>query len=243
MTTPRLLERRRTPPLDPDQPHNPGPILRGGSGAPSGGSIRFRGWLRRAYTLWAPWYDMVVASAFVRSRRASLAGMGDVPGQRVFLLGVGTGLDIPWLRPNATYVGLDLTPAMLRRAREKSRRYGIPIALSVGDAMNLPWRDAVFDRAVLHLILAVVPDPIAALQEVTRVVRPGGTIHIFDKFLRPGQRAPLRRWLSPLLGRLATRTDVVFEEVLAACPGLQLVADEPDVSRGWFRRIVLKRPR
>ncbi|MFZ5862935.1 MAG: class I SAM-dependent methyltransferase [Nitrospirota bacterium] len=199
--------------------------------------------LRRAYTLWAPFYDVAVAASLADSRRASLAAMGDVSGQRILLVGVGTGLDVPWLRPGAAYVGLDLTPAMLRRAREKSRRYGIPTALSVGDAMKLPFREAAFDRVVLHLILAVVPDAVAALREAARVVRPGGTIHILDKFLRPGQYAPVRRWLSPLLGRLATHTDVVFEDVSAACPGVSVVSDEPDLARGWFRRIVLKRPR
>jgi ubiquinone/menaquinone biosynthesis C-methylase UbiE len=199
--------------------------------------------LRRAYTLWAPFYDAVVAAALADSRRASLAAMGDVSGQRILLVGAGTGLDIPWLRPGATYVAVDLTPAMLRRARHKSLRYGVPTALSVGDAMGLPFREGTFDRVVLHLILAVVPDAVAALREAVRAVRPGGTIHILDKFLRPGQRAPLRRWLSPVLGLLATRTDVVFEDVLAACPGVGVVSDEPDLARGWFRRIVLKRPR
>jgi ubiquinone/menaquinone biosynthesis C-methylase UbiE len=109
--------------------------------------------------------------------------------------------------------------------------------------MELPLADRSFARAVLHLILAVVPNPSALLAEAARVVRPGGTIHILDKFLRPGQRAPVRRWISPLLGRLATRTDVVFEDVLASCPGLELIRDEPDIARGWFRRIVLRRPR
>jgi ubiquinone/menaquinone biosynthesis C-methylase UbiE len=207
-----------------------------------------KGWgmyacLRRAYTLWAPFYDAAVAAALADSRRASLASMGDVSGQRILLVGAGTGLDIPWLRPGATYVAVDLTPAMLRRARDKSLRYGVPTALSVGDAMRLPFREAIFDRVVLHLILAVVPDAVAALREAARAVRPGGTIHILDKFLRPGQRAPVRRWLSPVLGLLATRTDVVFEDVLAAVPGVSVVSDEPDLARGWFRRIVLKRPR
>jgi ubiquinone/menaquinone biosynthesis C-methylase UbiE len=132
---------------------------------------------------------------------------------------------------------------MLRRARDKSLRYGIPTAMALGDAMTLPFRETAFDRAVLHLILAVVPDPIATLREVIRVLRPGGTIHIFDKFLRPGQHAPLRRFFSPLMGFLATRTDVVFENVLSACPGVQVVSDAPDLARGWFRRIVLRRPR
>lgn len=200
-------------------------------------------WLGRAYTLWAPFYDFAVASAFRESRRKSLAALDDVSGQRVVLVGVGTGLDLPWLKPGASYVGVDLTEAMIVRARAKAREYAVPISLVRGDGMELPLADGSFDRAVLHLILAVVPDPRALLVEAARVVRPGGTIHILDKFLRPGQRAPVRRWISPLLGRLATRTDVVFEDVLASCPGLDLVRDEPDLARGWFRRIVLRRPR
>jgi ubiquinone/menaquinone biosynthesis C-methylase UbiE len=205
--------------------------------------VKRSSWLDRAYTLWAPFYDAAVASGFRDSRRKNLAALGDVSGQRVALVGVGTGLDIPWLKPGAAYVGIDLTAAMITRARAKAREYRLPIHLVRGDGMVLPFRDGSFDRVVLHLILAVVPHPTVLLAEAARVVRPGGTIHIFDKFLRTGQRALVRRWLSPLLGRLATRTDVVFEEVLASCPGLEVIRDEPDMARGWFRRIVLKRPR
>lgn len=200
-------------------------------------------WLGRAYTLWAPFYDAAVAAASRESRRKSLAALDDVSGQRVVLVGVGTGLDLPWLKPGAAYVGVDLTDAMIVRARVKAREYAVPISFVRADGMVLPLADGSFDRAVLHLIVAVVPDPGALLAEAARVVRPGGTIHILDKFLRPGQRAPIRRLISPLLGRLATRTDVVFEEVLASRPGLELVCDEPDLAHGWFRRIVLRRPR
>src|SRR3989304_89273 len=117
------------------------------------------------------------------------------------------------------------------------------MGFDVGDAMALPFRAAAFDGVVMHLILAVVPDPRAALAEAARVVTVGGRIHLLDKFLRSGQRAPLRRLLSPIVGRLATRTDVVFEDVLAACPGLEVIGNEPDVSGGWFRRIVMRRTR
>ncbi len=206
-------------------------------------SARQTSWLGRAYTVWAPFYDAAVASAFRESRRKSLAGLDDSSGQRVVLVGVGTGLDLPWLKPGASYLGVDLTAAMIVRARAKAIEYSVPISLVRGDGMELPLADGAFDRAVLHLILAVVPNPSALLAEAARVVRPGGTIHILDKFLRPGQRAPLRRWISPLLGRLATRTDVVFEDILASLPGLELIRDEPDLGRGWFRRIVLRRPR
>jgi ubiquinone/menaquinone biosynthesis C-methylase UbiE len=164
-----------------------------------------------------------------------------VSGQLILLDGVGTGLDLPWLRPDGRYVGLDLTPAMLNRARARAGR--LHIQFQIGDAMALPFRDHAFDQVVLHLILAVVPDPSAALAEAARVVKPGGRLLIFDKFLRPGERALFRRLMSPIVGRLATRTNVVFEEVLASCPGLELMRDEPDLGRGWFRRIVLRRVR
>ncbi len=241
MRVPRLVERRRISASSPTRP-----LTLVSSTAPSPRTpihAERSSWLRRAYTLWAPFYDAAVASAFRDSRRKSLGAMGDVSGQRVLIVGVGTGLDLPWLRPGASYVGIDLTGAMIDRAAAKARKYGVPIRLVRGDGMELPHRGGSFDRAVLHLIVAVVSNPQALLSEAARVVRPGGTIHILDKFLRPGQRAPLRRLVSPLLGHLATNTDVVFEEVLASCPGLDVIRDEPDMGRGWFRRIVLKKPR
>jgi len=197
--------------------------------------------LQRAYTLWAPVYDWVVASSTRESRRKSLALLGDAAGQRILLVGVGTGLDLPLLPVRGRYVGLDLTPAMLRRARRAAEKIGIDVSLQIGDAMRLPYRDGVFDAVVLHLILAVASDPRAVLGEAARVAKTGGRLLILDKFLRPNEAAPLRRLISPLLGRVATRTDVVFEDVLASCPGLRVVSDEPELAGGWFRRILLTR--
>jgi phosphatidylethanolamine/phosphatidyl-N-methylethanolamine N-methyltransferase len=197
--------------------------------------------LRWSYSLWAPVYDWVVARPTRGSRRQSLASLGDATGLTILLDGIGTGLDLPLLPVHGRYFGLDMTPAMLRRARRAAARSGRLISLQAGDAMRLPYRDRVFDAVVLHLILAVVPDSHAALAEAARVVKPGGRLVIFDKFLRPDEPAWLRRLISPMLGLVATRTDVVFEELLAACPELRVVSDEPDLAGGWFRRIVLER--
>ena len=93
----------------------------------------------------------------------------------------------------------------------------------------------------MHLILAVVPSPEQALNEMLRILKPGGRIIILDKFLKPGERAFLRRLISLLMRHIATRTDVVFEEVLSKTEGLQVVSDEPVLMNGWFRRIELQR--
>ena len=191
--------------------------------------------LRLSYTIIAPVYDLVVGHATRAARRHSIEGLGDVSRQRVLLVGIGTGLDIPLLPPAEQYVGIDLTHAMLMRARDRG------VLLHQGDAMALPYADAAFDSIILHLILAVVPQPAQALGEALRVLKPGGRAAVFDKFLKPDQHAPLRRLVSPVLGRLATRTDVVFEEVLAGCPGAAVIHDQPALAGGWFRSILLKK--
>ena len=197
--------------------------------------------LRHSYTLFAPVYDAVVAPFTAAARRDSLTALPREAGAEVLLVGVGSGLDLPLLPRGPRYTGLDLTPAMLERARRKAAALGLAIQLDAGDARRLPYEDARFDAVVLHLILAVTPHPERVLAEAARVARPDGRLLVFDKFLRPGQLAPLRRLVSPLLGRLATRTDVVFERVLAQTPAVAVVSDQPALAGGWFRRIVLRK--
>ncbi|KXB31083.1 phosphatidylethanolamine N-methyltransferase [Dechloromonas denitrificans] len=192
--------------------------------------------LKHSYTLIAPFYDAAIARATLAARQRSLSGLPTSPG-RVLLAGVGTGLDLPHLPPQHHYVGLDLNHAMLRRAQP---RVGAVDFLPLqGDAQRLPFADNSFDSAVLHLILAVVPEPARCFAEVARVLKPGGRLLVFDKFLRRGQPAVLRRLANPLLRRIATRLDVVFEDLLPAAPGLILEDDRPALASGWFRLIRL----
>ena len=193
--------------------------------------------MKLSYSLLAPFYDLAIERALAGARRRSLARLPRHGALNVFINGIGTGLDLPLLPPGHQYCGLDLTRAMLDKAQP--RRAALDLNLVQGDSLRLPFRDGSFDLALLHLILAIVPDPVAALRETMRVLKPGGRVLVLDKFLRAGQRAPLRRALSPLAARIATRLDVVFEEVLAAVAELKLVSDEPALARGWFRSIEL----
>ena len=197
--------------------------------------------LRYTYTLFAPVYDAFVAPFTARARRDSLLRLREGAQADVLLVGVGSGLDLPLLPRGPRYTGIDLTPAMLARARRKAAALNLDIRLDQGDARRMPYDDAMFDAVVLHLILAVTPHPERVLMEAARVLRRGGRVLILDKFLRPGQSAPLRRLVSPVLGLLATRTDVVFEEALAQTRGLAIVSDQPALAGGWFRRIELRK--
>ncbi|MCB1913063.1 MAG: class I SAM-dependent methyltransferase [Rhodocyclaceae bacterium] len=195
--------------------------------------------LRHSYTLIAPFYDAAIAAATRRARAGSAAWLKDRAPMRVLVSGVGTGLDLPHLPAGHDYVGLDFTAAMLHRSRPRAGRHNYRTVQ--GDAMRLPFRDHCFDCAILHLILAVVPDPRLCLLETARVLRSGGQLLVFDKFLKPGESARLRRLLNPLSRRIATRMDVVFEEVLANAPELELEWDEPALAGGWFRRLGLRK--
>lgn len=196
--------------------------------------------LKHSYTLLAPIYDYMVKSAFIELRKKNLSHLNSAQEKDILLTGIGTGLDIPWLPQGPRYTGIDLTPAMLEQAK-KQLGERTDIELKTADAMQLPFPDQHFDTIIMHLILAVVPDSQRALQEAQRVLRPGGRILILDKFIRPGQLALTRRLLSFFLRHIATRTDVVFEPLLAECSQLKLVHDEPALAKGWFRYIELQK--
>jgi phosphatidylethanolamine/phosphatidyl-N-methylethanolamine N-methyltransferase len=195
--------------------------------------------LRHSYTLIAPFYDSFLTHATRGARRRSLAALAELPPQDVLLCGVGTGLDLPHLPTQHRYTGIDLTQAMLRRARP--RMQGLHMTSVCGDVQRLPFANASVDTVVLHLILAVVPTPTLCLSEAVRVLRPGGQLLVFDKFLRQGEGG-WKRWLNPLTRRVATRLDVVFEEVLADIGGLHVLSDQPALASGWFRLIRLQKP-
>ncbi len=197
--------------------------------------------LKHSYTLLAPIYDSMVSGPLDFYRKKSLARLSDTNNKSILINGIGSGLDIPHLPTNASYVGTDITPAMLKRAEKRASTAPLDIRFQVADSQALPFEDNSFDIIIMHLILAVVPKPELALQEACRVLKPGGTIYLFDKFIRPGQLAIARRLLSVFIRHIATRTDVVFEHVLKTCPQLQLVSDEPALAKGWFRLIELRK--
>lgn len=193
--------------------------------------------LRHSYTVIAPLYDALLAGAGTGVRATSLAQLSQQGDLHILISGIGSGLDLPYLPPCHRYTGLDLTRAMLNRVTPRIGK--LRVDLVQGDSMSLPFADECFDHVVLHLILAIVPDARSCLRETARVLKPGGTVLILDKFLRLGETAWLRRALNLLSQHVVTRLDVVFEDVLASVPQLKVEADMPVLACGWFRSIRL----
>lgn len=196
-------------------------------------------WNRLRYTVWAPVYDLA-GRAFDPLRRESLRRLRAVPGTRVLIVGAGTGSDLPHLAEDLFVLATDLTPAMLSRAR-RHRRAGVHLALM--DGHSLGARSGAFDGVVLHLILAVLPDPVRCLQEAARALRPGGRIVVLDKFVRGRGRPPaVLRAVNLVTRVLFTEVTRSFEDILARS-GEPLVVEEdtPAFLFGLFRFLVLRK--
>jgi len=145
--------------------------------------------IRAIYRRLAAVYDLaagVPLIAQLRTRLFTLAGIG--PGQRVLVDGVGTGQDLAHLPASVEVTGIDLSSAMLARARAR----GTHATLREMNAEHLDFLDDSFDVVVFSFVLSVVDDPARALAEAARVLVPRGSIWIVGKFYetRPG---PARR--------------------------------------------------
>ncbi len=193
-------------------------------------------WNRARYNVYAPAYDWFVARfGFIQQgRRRAIALAAIQPGERVLIAAAGTGLDLPWLPPEAEVIAFDISAGMLARLRRRAAALGRSAHTAVMDAARLAFPDATFDCVLLHLALAVVPDPVATIREAARVLRPGGRVSVFDKFLADTARASAVRRLAGNVARLvATDLNRQLGPLLEA-GGLALRAREPAGMGAFF---------
>ena len=150
------------------------------------GTYLGRSAVRLIYQLGASVYDQargnVTASDEAQLLPLLRAALASKPEPRVLDVATGTArvplllAAQPWF--DGAIDGIDLTPAMLARARFKLDVAGLEarVALRQGDAGNLPWLDASFDLVISLEALEFFPRPRRALAEMARVLRPGGVL-------------------------------------------------------------------
>lgn len=98
----------------------------------------------------------------------------------VLEVAVGTGLNLPFYPDHGTLTGLDLSEQMLDLARSRARQLGREVTLKQGTAHALPFADASFDTVMCTFGLCAIPDHDAAIDEMVRVLRPGGRLILVD---------------------------------------------------------------
>ena len=123
---------------------------------------------------------------YARRSQAYLQRLPLAHARRILALGCGTGIEVRALRrltrPDTAIIGVDHSPALIDAARRHTTDEGLAdnVTYQVGDAHHTPYGDGEFDIVTLHTLISHVEDPLQVLEEARRLVRPGGTVAIFD---------------------------------------------------------------
>lgn len=124
---------------------------------------------------------------------------------RVVEIGFGTGTSLPHYPPAVTgVVAVEPSDGAWRLAAGRVAAAPVPVERGARDAQALPFADGTFDSALSTWTLCTVPDPLAALLELRRVLRPGGRLHLLEHGRAP--TADVRAWqrrLDPVQRRVA----------------------------------------
>lgn len=195
-------------------------------------------WNRLRYTAYAPMYDAITERAFRRPRRIALGQVDWQPSMRVLLVGAGTGLDIPFIPSEIELHITDLCPAMIKRSQQRAQSLRRDAVCQVMDAEALAYPDGHFDVVIMHLIIAVMPDPVRGLAEAHRVLNDDGQLCVMDKFQPDEQPAgAVRRACNVVTSALAT--DITLQATpLLQNAGFTLRHDEPVMMSGLFRALL-----
>lgn len=160
------------------------------------------GTTERGHRLFAACYDRLagpVERAVLGPRRAALVG----PLTGVVLdVGAGTGANLPHFRDAERVVATEPDPAMRRRLAARTSSSRVPVQIADAGAEDLPHPDATFDAAVCTLVLCTVGDPVRALAEIHRVLRPGGLLIVLEHVRGTGRHARWQRRIDPVWTRL-----------------------------------------
>ncbi len=143
--------------------------------------------------LFAAGYDRGLKATEEAGLRRMRVELLDGAGGRVLEIGAGTGVNLG-LYPEAVtdLVMTEPDPHMAKRLRAKATTAGSVATIVEAPAERLPFGDAEFDFAVAMLVLCTVPDPIAAVAELARVLKPGGRL-LFVEHVR-SRHPDLARW-------------------------------------------------
>jgi len=177
-----------------------------------------------AYRRWAPVYDYTFGLVAREGRRHAVEMLNTREG-RLLEVGVGTGLSLPDYVRNLEVVGIDLSPEMLEKARERVAGGGLAhvTGLHEMDASDLRFPDSSFDTVVAMYVMTVVPDPEAVMRELSRVTKPGGEVMLVNHFSqREGVRGWVERRMAPFADKIGWRS--VFDvSRVTVCDDLELV--------------------
>jgi phosphatidylethanolamine/phosphatidyl-N-methylethanolamine N-methyltransferase len=173
--------------------------------------------VEKVYEKLANVYDLTFGPTLHPGRLQAIQRMRIAPGSNVLEVGVGTGINASLYPADCDVVGIDFSPSMLEKARERVQRKGIRnMRLFQMDAADLQFPDDSFDIVYAPYLISVVPDPVRVAAEMRRVCRPGGRIIILNHFRSANAiLSRAERMISPLTIHIGFKADLDLPGFLA----------------------------
>ncbi len=178
-----------------------------------------------AYRRWAPIYDHTFGRVSTEGRKHAVEVINQSRDDgRVLEVGVGTGLALGGYGRHLEIIGIDLSPDMLDKARDRVAAEGLDhvTGLHEMDAGDLQFPDNSFDIVTAMYVMTVVPEPEKVMRELARVCKPGGEVLIVNHFSQTeGVRGWVERRMAPFAEVIGWRP--VFDQSrVMVCDNLTL---------------------
>jgi ubiquinone/menaquinone biosynthesis C-methylase UbiE len=155
----------------------------------------------RAYDRASRWYDLqewLPEKLAMGGWRRNL--WRRVPAGKLLEVGVGTGRNVSHYIQDHSVTAIDISPKMLAKATARASKLQVRVDLRIMDAQQLEFPDGAFDSVVATFVFCSVPDPVLGLNEVRRVIKPGGQLFLLEHVL--SRRQPFR-WIMQRLNGVA----------------------------------------
>ena len=140
--------------------------------------------IKSAYHRYAPLYDIVFGPVLHPGRKLIIEALDCRPGERILEVGVGTGLSLPLYPKDVRVTGIDISAAMLNKARQRIARAGLQHVDGVLEmnGEDMCFDDSSFDKVVAMYVVSVTPNPTRLVDEMCRVCKASGDIVIVNHF-------------------------------------------------------------
>jgi len=187
--------------------------------------------------LYEKWILPRLVDVAMRNKEATRYRSQIVPQARgtVLEIGVGSGLNLPFYSAGVERLyGLDPSEELLTMARKKARGITLPIEFLAHTGEEIPLDDASVDTVVTTWTLCTIPDPLQALREMRRVLKPGGVMLFAEHGLAP--ETQVQGWqqrLNPLWRRIAGGCNLNRKiDQLIQTAGFQIASLDTEYAKG-----------